>query len=41
MGKDYGEMPLEDFTHKLMQNIISLNIGIWILVGIEVGRMLW
>ena len=32
MSEDYGELPLEDFTHQLLWNIKALNLGIWLLV---------
>ena len=36
--EDHGEMPLEDFTHGLYRNIMSVKYALWILVALEIAR---
>jgi len=32
MKEDYGDLPLEDFTHGLYENVKHIKYGIWMAV---------
>jgi len=36
--EDHGDMPIEDFTHGLYRNILSIKVAMWILVALEFGK---
>lgn len=40
MPEDYGELPIEDFTHQLLWNLKVIAFGVWLIAGLILGSML-
>jgi hypothetical protein len=40
--EDYGDLPIEDFTHGLYQNVKSIKVALWLIFAAEFGKyFLW
>lgn len=33
--EDYGNMPIEDFTHGIYESLNQIRLAMWMLVGFE------
>lgn len=32
--EDHGELPIEDFTHGLYQNVLAIKVALWVIIGL-------